>query len=355
MLQPDRKEAEEESELNPFQYRPGDSVISIRRRIQKERREQYDKQVAENQLRRGGQSRSSAQSAMSVAEISEAVDHFAPSPSSALGDTPFLETELDSSETGGRRKLQVARFHRDMIRKEVWRQKFDFLFRQMQQGVESEMLADRQNGRSTQSGPTNFAEESTTGDDQAPVEGTEREGETRLEAAEDSLRESTQQRDLPSSGAQDFRDTKSASGVSSDDTGLPWLVPNILESQQKKMPATMSEIGWRRISSRPKSGIRARPSTSVTRLPQRTHTGGSAKPKQEYPSTGIGGLLRSSKSLPHIRATPGLQEVREEYYGGDDLFMHEDVLHASNPGLFPLRVGHGKPFPLLNLDSLSNL
>eukprot|EP00930_Biecheleria_cincta_P087592 TRINITY_DN76819_c0_g1_i1.p1 TRINITY_DN76819_c0_g1~~TRINITY_DN76819_c0_g1_i1.p1 ORF type:complete len:363 (-),score=66.15 TRINITY_DN76819_c0_g1_i1:109-1197(-) len=352
---------EEVEELDPFQFRPGDSVITIRRRIQKLRKEQHDQTVAEKRLlQEAPKSRLFAQpSAISVAELSDMVDQVPAAPPASGGDTPFVEAELGVDdaprETGGRRKLQVERFHRDMIRKEVWRQKFDFLFRQMQRGVEAEIVADRNNGKSTQSGAGSFSEEAPA-NDQAPVEGSERGREVGPTARENSLRDSTQQREVTSSGDHDFKDSKSASGLSSSDAGLPWLVPSDLEAQhaQKKMPATMSQVGWRRTGGRPKSGFRTRPNTSVTHLPQKMRPGVAAKPKQE-PSTGIGGLLRSSKSLPLIQATPGLLEVREEYYGGDELFMHEDVLHASNPHLFPLRVGHGKPFPLMNLDSLANL
>lgn len=361
MAPPVPSSTEEEEELDPFQFRPGDSVITIRRRIHKVRQQQHEQAVAENRSRKAPQSRSSAKpSAISVAELADVVDQIPASPPAASGDTPFLEADLNSSdtpaETGGRRQLQVERFHRDMIRKEVWRQKFDFLFRQMQRGVEAEIVADRNNGKSTQNGVVGFGEEATA-DDQAPVESSEKEGEVGPKATEDSLRESTQQKDLPSSTAHDFKDSKSASGLSSSDSGLPWLVPSDLEVQhaQKRMPATMSQVGWRRTGGRPKSGFRARPNTSVTHLSQKMRPGVAAVPKKEQASTGIGGLLRSSHSLPLIRATPGLLEVREEYYGGDELFMHEDVLNASNPHLFPLRVGHGKPFPLLNLDSLANL
>lgn len=360
MAPPVPSSTEVEEELDPFQFRPGDSVITIRRRIQRRRKEQHDQAVAENRFHnKAPRSRSSAQpSAISVAELAHVVDQIPASPPLASGDTPFIEADLDAIdapiETGGRRKLQVERFHRDMIRKEVWRQKFDFLFRQMQRGVEAEIVADRSNGKSTQA--VGFGEE-VTADDQAPLESSEREGEVGPKATKDSLRENIQQRDLPSSSAHDFKDSKSVSSLSSSDAGLPWLVTCDLEAQHapKRKPATMSQVGWRRTGGKPKSGFRARPNTSATHLPQKMCPGVAAKPKQDHPSTGIGGLLRSSKSLPLIRAIPGLLEVREEYYGGDELFMHEDVLHASNPHLFPLRVGHGKPFPLMNLDSLANL
>eukprot|EP00913_Durusdinium_trenchii_P021950 g20624.t1 len=63
---------------------------------------------------------------------------------------------------------------------------------------------------------------------------------------------------------------------------------------------------------------------------------------------GIAGLLQPSTSLPVLRTTPDLVGVRDEYYEGDELFMHEDVLYSSNPRLFPLREGR-KPFPTVKL------
>jgi len=46
--------------------------------------------------------------------------------------------------------------------------------------------------------------------------------------------------------------------------------------------------------------------------------------------------------------------IRDEYYGGNELSMHEDILHCSNPHLFPLRQhSHNKPFPLQSLEAYS--
>lgn len=56
--------------------------------------------------------------------------------------------------------------------------------------------------------------------------------------------------------------------------------------------------------------------------------------------------MQTSVSLPALSAQEDLCGVHREYYEGDDLTMHEDVLHCTNPRLFPLRPGSGKPFPL---------
>lgn len=45
--------------------------------------------------------------------------------------------------------------------------------------------------------------------------------------------------------------------------------------------------------------------------------------------------------------------MRDEYYGGDELQLHEDILYSSNPRLFPLRMGTGKPFPTSSLKTLA--
>merc|ERR1712130_756229 len=58
-------------------------------------------------------------------------------------------------------------------------------------------------------------------------------------------------------------------------------------------------------------------------------------------------VMQASASLPLLAAE--LHPVRDEYYDGDEMFLHEDILYSSNPYLFPLRPfapGQGKPFPL---------
>lgn len=58
----------------------------------------------------------------------------------------------------------------------------------------------------------------------------------------------------------------------------------------------------------------------------------------------IPAILRSDSSVKLL--TQDLVQVRDDYYGGDELLMHEDILHSANPELFPLRRGTGKAFPL---------
>lgn len=55
-------------------------------------------------------------------------------------------------------------------------------------------------------------------------------------------------------------------------------------------------------------------------------------------------VSNGGSSMPHLAAE--LLGIRDDYYSGDELQLHEDILYSSNPQLFPLRPGFGKPFPL---------
>ncbi|CAJ1375479.1 unnamed protein product [Effrenium voratum] len=63
----------------------------------------------------------------------------------AVSDAP----EERRADQPGRPRIKVARFHKDLIRKQVWRQKFDYLFEKMQAGVEAELVQDRKARRSS--------------------------------------------------------------------------------------------------------------------------------------------------------------------------------------------------------------
>lgn len=95
------------------------------------------------------------------------------------------------------------------------------------------------------------------------------------------------------------------------------------------------KAGWRRANSRPSSPIR-RPLSATTNLNRNAPSSKVAHRKHSK--------LRSSVSVPAL--TCALVNVRDAYYGGDELQLHEDILHCSNPKLFPLRPGHGRPLPL---------
>eukprot|EP00435_Cladocopium_sp_Y103_P070038 s1551_g34.t1 len=102
---------------------------------------------------------------------------------------------------------------------------------------------------------------------------------------------------------------------------------------------------WRRTGPRPKPPVAQLPVQISREVPKKS--GGADRNRRKH---GVAGILQSSTSLPVLRTTPDLLGVRDEYYGGDELFMHEDILHTSNPRLFPLRGGHSTPFPTVKLS-----
>eukprot|EP00435_Cladocopium_sp_Y103_P070262 s1508_g34.t3 len=57
------------------------------------------------------------------------------------------ETADAGNSSGRPMPRKVERFHKDLIRKEVWRQKFNYLFKKMQAGVDMELVHDRKNRR----------------------------------------------------------------------------------------------------------------------------------------------------------------------------------------------------------------
>lgn len=137
---PKDEEAPEEEEPDVSAFRPGDSVITIRRRMQKARKEQMEQAAMER--------RSRTPSPMGRHKLR----------SFASSGRPDLEdAAIEAFEAAAGRRVEVAdskqrprkveRFHQDLIRKEVWRQKFDYIFKQMQAGVEIELQKDRKSRR----------------------------------------------------------------------------------------------------------------------------------------------------------------------------------------------------------------
>jgi len=67
--------------------------------------------------------------------------------------------------------------------------------------------------------------------------------------------------------------------------------------------------------------------------------------------TGAGGNRSSAAAIAAAcgggsgaAAAQELVTVHHQYYEGNDCLMMEDILHHSNPQLFPLKKGSGKPF-----------
>eukprot|EP00440_Ansanella_granifera_P035646 gb/GFBE01038668.1/.p1 GENE.gb/GFBE01038668.1/~~gb/GFBE01038668.1/.p1 ORF type:complete len:410 (+),score=77.53 gb/GFBE01038668.1/:1-1230(+) len=389
-----------EAEADIASFRPGDSVISIRRRMQKVRKEHRDivsqerpwtnTSCASSQASRPSRMRPTA----SAPHLQAGSSPVAPEPAyGGLAASPLRDVPVPSKDApsladwdlgrassagskdilGGRRRLKVERFHKNLIRREVWKQKFDYLFRQMQEGLETEIVNDRNqrlaNGNvAVPPEPEPGPAEDNSRDPEAPhAEGLE----DPLEAAEAGGHESRAgleggEQDADSVSAGSGAGYREVSSISIESQGLPLLSPvKCLEDDefdvlaacgdtqlaQVKLPPNMAQAGWRMTGP---ARFQPRAVTASSKGPKAAAKLGGAKAKPSGATgKGVRGLLHSSTSLPLLQPAPDLLGVRDDYYEGDELFMHEDILHASNPQLFPLRAGHGKPFPLLKLAEMS--
>jgi len=118
-------------------------------------------------------------------------------------------------------------------------------------------------------------------------------------------------------------------------------------------------------SSRPASACRSsgppsRPATATTAAASRPLSGFTARSSSgfsvrsgitpsSYSSPAM--LLAPSSSAPRLMTTPGPEfgDLPHSYYDGDARFMLEDILHSTNPEVFPLRSGPDRLFPLTSL------
>lgn len=214
----------------------------------------------------------------------------------------------------------IERFHRNMIRKEIWQQKFDFLYRQIQ--LETEQEEEAEAAVTEEPGAT---------------------GSSKLASQSKASRRSDffnarQKRAfaaLETEAAQGAR----ANEVEKDDR------PNSQEKWQ------FTRVGPPRpsSSSRPHSQLSATSLGTGRPLSGTSVGSGRGRGRAQVITTSHHPTIQASSSLPSLSAQHDLRDVRDEYYEGDDLFMHEDILHSTNPRLFPLRAGSGKPFPLPSL------
>jgi hypothetical protein len=137
--------------------------------------------------------------------------------------------------------------------------------------------------------------------------------------------------------ARGLRQSLSGTGGSGSDTVWAWQArrgasrPGSRGSQRSNADETTSRPG-----SRPGSRAGSRPGTR----------GGDSS------GGGVGRVLSAGGIPPALPI--GLHDVRDEYYEGDELLLHEDILHFSNPRLFPLNPGSGKTFPLPSLNFTFN-
>jgi len=337
-------------------FRPGDTVISIRKRIQNERKQQLE-------LLAAARRRPTPASAQKLTAQTAYADGFGARSASDLASASGRnadhnvalshDADLCRHDTG-RSKPKVERFHRNMIRKEVWRRKFDYLFKQMQEEEEDvnargrPSVADGETGSGTESqgGEGTAVDENPTGGGISDV--TDRTGGSR---------------------AGSLRLSHDASALSlASAKGLPWLqAPSdssssaataVDEELVMLAPPKLPQAGWRLTPTIPKSSRPSRPSTGMpkskpstaSKVPGLQSTGSlKGRPLEKPGVTTVAGLLQSSASLPTLQRSQDLLGLRSDYYEGDDTFMHEDILYASNPSLFPLRKGHNKQFPLTSL------
>lgn len=317
-------------------YRPGDTVMTIRKRIREARKVQLLKEQREMQEMRAKSPLHSRMPLVPEAKVTEAEAH------------ELAQEDQGAGMSNGRRPLQkVEGFHKDLIRKEVWRQKFNYLFRKMLAGVDNELINDRKNRRLSLQQQRGREEEDAEARRQRVAAGLQ----------ETVERDLTKLRRASGAGSLDMariaqiamaqevetEDADAGETETEEGSGPVAILDEVVEVMDTPKPP--KPLRWRRTGPlRPKAAVALPPPVNrEVKKPgvSEGREGGRRK-------RGIAGLLQQSTSLPVLRTTPDLVGVRDEYYEGDELFMHEDVLYSSNPRLFPLREGR-KPFPTVKL------
>lgn len=265
----------------------------------------------------------------------------------------------------------IARFHRDMVRREVWRQKFDFLYKQMQQEMEQEApKGDAAKPRRQDHLPMSFGNREllaalkAAGLAPPSVTGAECAASELGEAHEGKARPTSRQRPRTRQGEQPaLEPVQSDSSLEVPQSKRPatshcaqrsdkaenhfWRFVDPLRSSKVSRPRPTSSTG----TSRPAKGLQA--GVFTVPLPLRVSASTPSLPMAEARSAALAGssLTESQKELQQVREE--LQHVRAEYYEGNEMIMHEDILHRWNPRIFPLRSDLSKPFPLPTLAAIA--
>jgi len=326
---------------------------------------------------------------------------------------------------GGRK---VEWFHRNMVRREVWRQKFDFLYGQMnKESVEAlaqskkakraaaaETSATSVGGqgtsRSSSLGATGMTRTQQMASASAAVLGSAAMASATTAAAAAVVSDATSADGAAeTNGIGDRADSQNATVVAEtlqaacaadhivvEDLGLfsvatdgadqnpsrsqmAWALtrpPSAGSVCSTVAPPTAAE---RRPSNTSAADLRPAPAvpgkascaaaTAKGHAPLRTAAwrrsrssgglcsnrvaGGPRQPRPSMPrhkSASLSQLNDVAKVKKHPWAVPTaipplvqeLHGARDQYYGGDELHMHEDILYSTNPRLFPLRSGHAK-------------
>jgi len=247
----------------------------------------------------------------------------------------------------------VERAHRNTIRREVWRQKFDFLYKQVEQ-----MDSNANEGGTID---VEAREEPT-----APT--SEREPMSRdnsaacLSSPAAAVAPATSGNSMVTSGISDVKGlgrTVSAGSCS--------FAASRFEIQDFQPPGGGSRSRVHSAASQQRSrpgsrgcdrGSSAQGACATVRSAGRPGSRQAKRPPSSLKSSEAAacGLetrgLHGARSLPFLSGgQQDLVELLDSYYNGDDLRMHEDILHSSNPRLFPLRGPElaRKTFPLAAL------
>jgi len=240
-----------------------------------------------------------------------------------------------------------------IVRREVWRQKFEFLYKQVQEEL-CNVAPNSSGSTSVHSSP-------------APVnvQGSMRRQEDAQHSAAVSTASSTEDLAAPHKPEDSLRwhvitsrPMKNNSEVHRCNRNAKGMCPLIstectnrrssfsqTQATAIKCSGENSSDWWCSRSLRPS---RRQCVATRSRCPVRKTQGvGCRKERKVEAQAGAPGvLLRESASQPLMPLSKELHQLKEDYYCGDELLIHQDVLFSSNPQLFPLHPGPGKPFPL---------
>jgi len=274
--------------------------------------------------------------------------------------------------------VHIHKFHRDLVRREVMLQKFNFLYRQVCNEVEDTAWPATSPDASPRSRPESAAGRSASaprleraGRRCATAPGGKREAmlsspfvsgcnfnnstysSTRLDGAAPPSELATAASQQRQSTAWTRKEKRHGSKTAQRP---PEARHQLARGGAQPSPSTSGSLAAGSLvgggslagggSASSLAGAMARPSTA----PQTSGAAaGSCRASVAAVATFSTPALLASASVPTLAKFQDLEGIMQSYYGGDELTMHEDILHCSNPRLFPLRAGLSKPFPLPNL------
>lgn len=274
---------------------------------------------------------------------------------------------------------KVNRAHKGLVRKEVWRQKFDFLYKL----VEAEMKYDKNNPNTHSDNPAAASAKlaaSVAAAVPSGCSGARDRLASNVSEAADAVAGCQRAGSRPGSASHSkgfAGRPRSCSGTSATGAASQLAASRGDLSSVADDPSTVAQEQRREAWGQPPSSAVAaarggwcKTGKSYTRQNTRPQRRNSAAGKSRRspdsselcPSskdqTALPRLLSGSSSLPLLATERRARElcgIKDEYYAGDELFMHEDILFSSNPNLFPLRpashLSHTRPFPLFSLEA----